>query len=113
MLHVDFPSGTREPEQNKWLARFMSRNVGPRNLGMPVATVGGAHVAELASYRVADVETYLDQKRDEILAAFGCPPAQAGVIESGNLGGGTGDSQAKTFRVNTCEPRASGSPTGM
>jgi hypothetical protein len=73
---------------------------------MPVATVGGAHVTELASYRVADVETYLDQKRDEILASFGVPPAMASIIESGNLGSGSGDSQRKMFTINTCEPIA-------
>ena len=32
------------------------------------------------------------------------PPSKVGVIESGNLGGGTGTSQDKTFRVNTCGP---------
>lgn len=106
MLHIDFPTGKSEADQNRWLSRFMSRNVGPRNLGMPVATVGGAHVTELASYRVGDVETYLDQKRDEILASFGVPPAMASIIESGNLGSGSGDSQRKMFTINTCEPIA-------
>lgn len=106
MLHIDFPVGKSEPEQNRWLSKFMTRNVGARNIGMPVATVGGAMVKELATYRVADVETYLDQKRDEILAAFGVPPAMASVIESGNLGSGTGESQRKMFRVNTCDPIA-------
>ncbi len=106
LLHVDFPQGHPEPEQRKWLARFMQRNIGPRNIGTPIATVGGAHIAELASGRVVDVETYLNQKRDEILSVFGVPPAKAGVIESGNLGGGTGDAQDKTFKVNTCQPIA-------
>ena len=31
---------------------------------------------------------------------------KAGVIESGNLGGGTGETQDKTFHVNTCDPLA-------
>lgn len=106
LIHVDFPAGKQEPEQNRWLARFMQRNVGPRNLGMPIATVGGAHIQELAAGRSQDVESYLAQKRDEILAAFGCPPSKAMVIESGNLGGGTGESQDRTFRVNTCQPLA-------
>lgn len=105
-LHVDFPAGKAEPEQNRWLARYMQRNVGAKNIGTPVATAGGAHVAELAAGRSTDVETYLTQKRDEILACLGVPPAKAGVIESGNLGGGTGDSQDKTFKVNTCQPIA-------
>lgn len=106
LLHVDFPNGKPEPEQNRWLARFMQRNVGPKNIGMPVATVGGAHVVELASGRSADVESYLSQKRDEIIACFGVPPSKAMIIESGNLGGGTGETQDKTFKVNTCQPLA-------
>jgi hypothetical protein len=106
LLHVDFPQGHSEPDQRKWLARFAQRNIGPRNIGTPIATVGGGKIVELASGRVADVESYLDQKRDEILSVFGVPPAKAGVIESGNLGGGTGDAQDKTFKVNTCQPIA-------
>lgn len=106
MLHVDFPAGKPETEQNRWLSRFMTRNVGPRNLGMPVATTGGANIRELAVYRVAEVQAYLDQKRDEILAAFGVPPSKATVIESGNLGGGTEEGQDRTFKVNTCQPIA-------
>ena len=42
--------------------------------------------------------------RDEILSIFGVPPAEAGVIESGNIGGGTGDAQHRTFQINTCGP---------
>jgi hypothetical protein len=45
-----------------------------------------------------------DQCRDEILSIFGVPPAEAGVIESGNIGGGTGDAQHRTFQINTCGP---------
>ncbi len=45
-----------------------------------------------------------DRCRDEILSIFGVPPAEAGVIESGNLAGGTGDSQHRTFQINTCGP---------
>ena len=49
---------------------------------------------------------FLDQKRDEILAVYGVPPAQGGVIEAGHLGAGTGEAQAKTFKINTCQPIA-------
>lgn len=106
MLHVDFPAGTSEPEMNRWRGRHMQQVVGPRNIGTPVATRGGAHVAELAMGRPTDVLTFLDQKRDEIVSVYGVPPAKAGIIESGNLGGGTGEQQDKTFRVNTCQPIA-------
>lgn len=38
--------------------------------------------------------------RDLTLAVYGVTPAEAGVIESGNIGGGTGDSQRKTVKDN-------------
>jgi HK97 family phage portal protein len=105
-LHVDHPQSMAEPETNRWLARFMQRNIGPRNIGVPVITRGGATVKELAASKIDEFLHTLDQKRDEILATYGVPPAEATVIESGNLGGGTGESQRKTYLMNTCGPIA-------
>jgi hypothetical protein len=105
-IHADFPAGMQAGEINRWVAQYMQRNIGPRNIGRPISTKNGGRVTELQSGRIADIETWLDQKRDEILAAMGVPPAMASVIESGHLGSGTGESQMKTFRVNTCEPIA-------
>lgn len=42
--------------------------------------------------------------REEILAVIGVPPALVGIIEAGNIGGGTGDSQIKKFRIGTVLP---------
>jgi HK97 family phage portal protein len=42
--------------------------------------------------------------RDEIIAVFGVPPSKISVIESGNIGGGTGKSQDKTFMEETIYP---------
>jgi hypothetical protein len=84
----------------------MSQNLGPRNIGRPILTKGGATVHELGKQVVQELLHTLDQKRDEIVAAFGVPPAEAGIIESGNLGGGTGESQRRSFIVNTCQPLA-------
>jgi len=39
-----------------------------------------------------------------VLSTIGVPPAKIGVIEAGNLGGGTGESQDKTYRVNMIIP---------
>lgn len=105
-IHVDFPAGMQQAEINRWLQQYAARNVGPRNLGTPIATKGGATIAELAQGSTADLEAFLSQKRDEILAVYGVPPSKASVIESGNLGGGTGEAQDKTFRVTTCQPIA-------
>jgi HK97 family phage portal protein len=105
-IHIDFPAGMQPAEINRWLGQYAQRNIGPRNIGFPIPTKNGALVKELQSGRVQDVLAFLDQKRDEILAVYGVPPSKATVIEAGNLGGGTGESQDKTFRVNTCQPIA-------
>lgn len=105
-LHVDMPTSASPAEMNKWTAQYMTRNIGPKNIGVPVVTKGGATVNELSTSRTVDYIKYLDQRRDEILACYGVPPAKVGVIESGNLGGGTGEAQDRTFLVNTCQPIA-------
>ena len=38
--------------------------------------------------------------RDITLSMYGVTPAEAGIIESGNLGGGTGQSQKETVKAN-------------
>lgn len=105
-IWADLPPGMSKTEQNVWLAQYSARNIGPRNIGQPIVTKGGAHVVELQQGKISDYLATLDQKRDEILAAYGVPPAEATVIEAGNLGGGTGESQRKTFLTNTCQPIA-------
>ena len=105
-IHADFPAGASQPEMNRWSAQYSARHIGPRNLGTPIMTKGGAKLAELQTGKTQDVLEFLNQKRDEIISDYGCYPAKVGVIESGNLGGGTGESQDKGFRVNTCQPTA-------
>ncbi|MCE7699576.1 MAG: phage portal protein, partial [Methanobacterium paludis] len=39
-----------------------------------------------------------DRVRDRILSGYGVPPQKVGIIESGNLGSGSGDSQARDFK---------------
>lgn len=105
-IHVDFPASESTTGINRWVAQYLTRNLGPRNIGTPIPTKGGATVTELKQGVVAEYLSTKDQARDEILATYGVPPAEAGVIESGNIGGGTGESQKNTFRSNTCAPIA-------
>jgi hypothetical protein len=105
-VHVDMPASQADNDIKRWLQQYMSNNIGPRNIGRPILTKGGAAVHELGMRQVQELLHTLDQKRDEIVAAFGVPPAEAGIIESGNLGGGTGESQRRSFIVNTCQPLA-------
>lgn len=103
-LWVDHPQGMNPTEQGKWIDQHMTRNVGPMNIGRPVVTKGGATVKELQQSQIDAILHVLDQQRDVILSSYGVPPAEAGVIESGNIGGGTGETQRKTFEINTCAP---------
>lgn len=105
-VHADFPAGTSDNETKRWRDRYAITNIGPRNIGLPRITKGGAKLTELQTGKTTDVLATKDQARDEILAAFGVPPSKATVIESGNLGGGTGDEQNRTYEVDTCGPIA-------
>lgn len=105
-VHVDMPAGMQQPEINRWTAQHMQRFVGPRNIGYPLITKGGATVNELAHAKVDEYLHTLDQKRDEILANYGCPPAMAGIHEAGSIGGNVDEAQRKIFLTNTCNPLA-------
>ena len=105
-VHADMPASTSQAEMNKWVAQYMQRNIGPKNIGVPIMTKGGATLTELATSRTVDYIQYINQRRDEILSCYGVPPAKVGVIETGNLGGGTGETQDRTFMLNTCQPIA-------
>jgi hypothetical protein len=105
-VHADFPSTAQEPDVRTWKDQHATRNLGPKNIGAPIVTKGGATLNELQPGKITDVIAGKNQARDEILSIFGVPPAKAGVIESGNLGGGTGDAQDKTYRIDTCGPVA-------
>jgi HK97 family phage portal protein len=106
VLHVDQPVGMTDADMRRWDAQYRQRNLGSRNIGAPIITRAGAAVGELQPAKLADIESTLTQCRDEGLTVYGVPPAQIGIIESGSLGGGTGESQFKSFQVNTCQPYA-------
>jgi hypothetical protein len=105
-IHVDHPANTSQPELRKWKDGYLAGNIGIKNIGSPVVSKGGAHLGEMQSGKVADVLAAKNQSRDEITSCYGVPPALVGIIESGNLGGGTGDAQRKTYEIDTCDPIA-------
>lgn len=102
--HVDWPMALSENERKKLQQQYAIRNLGARNIGNLFETKGGAIVKEMGVNQIANWQSVLQQSRDEILSGYGVPPSKVGVIEAGNLGGGTGTAQDKTFRVNTCGP---------
>lgn len=104
-LHVELGHKT-DTDVQKWREQYMVFNLGPKAVGTPVITTGGGTVGVLDPRKVQDYLAASKQLRDEIIAVFGVPPAKLGIIEAGNLGGGTAEGQDKTFRVNTVIPIA-------
>jgi HK97 family phage portal protein len=102
--HVDWPLALPETEMKRLQQQYAIRNLGARNIGNLFETKGGAQVHEMGTNQVTNWLNTLQQRRDEILSGYGVPPSKVGVVESGNIGGGTGTSQDKTFRVNTVGP---------
>lgn len=102
--HVDWPISLPESEMKRLQQQYATRNLGARNIGNLFETKGGAMVREMGVNQINNWLNTLQQRRDEILSGYGVPPSKVGVVESGNIGGGTGTSQDKTFRVNTVGP---------
>jgi len=102
--HVDWPLALPESEMKRLQQQYAIRNLGARNIGNLFETKGGAIVREMGTNQISNWLNTLQQRRDEILSGYGVPPSKVGVIEAGNLGGGTGTQQDKTFRVNTVGP---------
>ncbi len=104
-LHVEL-GHLQDTDVQRWREQYMVYNLGPKAVGTPVITTGGGGVQVLDPRKVTDYLAASKQLRDEIIACFGVPPGKVSIIESGNLGGGTGESQDKTLRVNTIIPIA-------
>jgi hypothetical protein len=100
-VHADL---SQSADSARWRDKVMAFNLGAKNIGNPWITKGGGKIVELQAGKLSDVLEAKDKARDEIVAGYGVPPAEANIIESGNLGGGTGDSQHRSFMINTCGP---------
>jgi hypothetical protein len=104
-IHVDLHQMS-DTDVQRWREQYQVFNLGPKAVGTPVITTNGGLVAVLDPRKVVDYLDTTRQLRDEIIACFGTPPGKLGIIETGNLGGGTAEGQDKTFRVNTVIPIA-------
>lgn len=105
-VHADLSGSTSPAEMRKWDNQYRAGNLGVKNIGAPITTKGGGKVNELQSGKIADVIQGKNQSRDEIVSSYGVPPSKVGIIESGNLGGGTGTEQNRTYQIDTCDPIA-------
>jgi phage portal protein BeeE len=106
-VHVDL-GHFQDTDVQRWREQYRVFNLGPKAVGEPLLTTGGAIVQVLDGRKVTD---YLDadrQLRDQIISTFGVPPAKLGIIETGNLGSGSGEAQDKAMDLATPIP----TPTG-
>lgn len=101
---VDWPIAMSETEMKRFQQQYAIRNMGAANIGNLLETKGGALVKELSMNQLQHWMQIKQQCRDEIYTGYGVPPSKVGVIEAGNLGGGTGTAQDRMFNVNTCGP---------
>lgn len=53
----------------------------------------------------ADFRNYRIDNRDEILRAYQMMPNRVGIIETGNIGAGTGESQIEIYNISVVRPR--------
>jgi len=94
-----------EEEARRLIAFFRENYTGVKNAHIPPVMYAGSQLHEFNKPPVdIDFEKGRKGTRDEILAVSGTPPAMVNVIESGNIGGGTGESQHKSFQYNTTDP---------
>jgi hypothetical protein len=101
---VDWPIALPESEMKKFQQQYSIRNLGVKNIGNLFETKGGAVVKELGANQISFWHQTLQERRDEIIAAYGVPPSKVGIVEAGNIGGGTGT----PFSLDTLIPTPSG-----
>lgn len=106
-IHAHFGLETTDADIRKWRDEYRTTVIGVENFATPITTVGrsdGKPITELQARQHTNLLEILQDARDTIVSTCGVTPSKVGIIESGNLGGGTGTEQDRTFRVNTCGP---------
>ncbi len=100
---IDFPGPRAEAE--RFIAYFRENYTGQANAHVPPVMYQGAKIMPFGQASLdADFIKGRELSRQEILAGYQVPPAIVSQIESGNIGGGTGESQDKSFQFNACDP---------
>lgn len=92
-------------DASRYIKFYKENYMGIQNAHVPPVLYNGAKLVEFGHGSVdMDFLQGRDRARNEILAGYGVLPAMVGVIETGNIGGGTGESQEKAFQYNTTDP---------
>lgn len=92
-------------EADRFVVWLRENYTGMANAHVPLVLYDGAELYEIGKGSV-DVDFLKGREHmcKEILTGYLVPPALVGLIESGNIGGGTGESQEKSFLRNACDP---------
>src|SRR6266702_3653320 len=116
-VHMFFTKGTRPSsviklgpdsdvdDARQYLKFYKENYTGAQNAHTPQIAYGGATINEYGKGSI-DVDFGKGRlfTREEVLAGYGVPPACIGIIESGNIGSGTGEDDDKALRNNTVDP---------
>jgi HK97 family phage portal protein len=104
---VEMGPDSNEDDADRWLLWYKENYLGIQNAHVPPTMYGGGKIVEFGKGSIdVDYDKGEDKQRLKIIVVYGVPPAQLSIIESGNLGGGTGEDQNKAFINNTITPLA-------
>lgn len=102
---VGMGEDSNEDDASRYIKWYRENYTGIENAHIPPVMYGGSEIHEFGKGSIdIDFDKGDNKQRDRVLVVYGVPPAQLNIIESGNLGGGTGDSQEKSFDYNTIDP---------
>lgn len=102
---VELGPDTGVEDAQRYVKFFKENYTGIQNSHVPPVMYGGGKIQECGNGTIdIDFDKGQDKQRDRVLAVYGVPPAELNIIESGNIGGGTGESQNKAFMYNTVIP---------
>ncbi len=95
-----------EDEAERYKAYFQENNTGAKNAHNIPILWGGARLVPLGNSGSLqlDFDKGLDRERTIVFAGYQVPPAAVSIIESGSIGGGTGEDQDKSLQNNACDP---------
>lgn len=93
-------------EAQRYKTYFEEENTGSKNAHTIPILWGEAELVPLGNSGSLqlDFDKGLDRMRTIVFAGYQVPPAAVSIIESGNIGGGTGEDQDKSLQNNACDP---------
>lgn len=102
---VEMGPDSDESDATRYIEWYKENYTGVEAAHIPVAMYSGSKIHEYGKGSIElDFAKSEDKQRDRVLVVYGVPPAMLNIIESGNIGGGTGESQNKAFIYNTVAP---------